>query len=90
MRPPHSRKLSVGLGAPAVVEELLVDRELDAVGAEAVGEPDGEVVRHERARQPEACDGPERELRVELAPVDAGRDELVHAELLQDVHLEEP
>src|SRR5439155_27211257 len=63
---------------------------LDAGGAEAVGEPDREVVRHTRPVQPEACDGPERKLRTELAIVEPRRDQLVVAELLWHVDLEEP
>jgi hypothetical protein len=90
LRPPNSRELSLGLGAAAAVEELLVDVQLDAVGAEAVGEPDGEARRNGRTRQPEAADGAERQLRVELARIDSRRDQLVLAELLFRVNVEEP
>jgi hypothetical protein len=58
LRPPHSRELGLGLGAPAIVEELLVDVELDPVGAQAVGKPDGEIRGHARALEAEAADGP--------------------------------
>ena len=90
LRAPHPRELRLGLGAPAVVEELLVDVELDAVGAQPIGEPDGKFVRHARALQPETPDGAERELR-STARVGRSRTRSARrAELLAQVDVEEP
>jgi hypothetical protein len=36
----HAGQLSLVLGAAAVVEEVLVDRELDPVRTQVVGEPE--------------------------------------------------
>ena len=58
LRALHPCELRLGLRAAAIVEELLVHVELDPVGTEPVGEPDREVVRHGRALEPEARDGP--------------------------------
>src|SRR3954454_825747 len=90
LRPSHPRELSLGLGATALGEEIPVDGELDAVGPAPVREPDREVLRHARPFQPEDGDGPQRELRVELGRVDPGRDQLVDAELVVGMDLEEP
>jgi hypothetical protein len=77
----HPRELRLGLGAPAIVEQVLVDLELDAAGPETVCKPDGEVLRDRRTLQPEALDGAQRELRSQLARLDSGLDELVDAEI---------
>ena len=90
LRAAHARELRLGLRAAAVVEELLVDVELDAVGAQAVGEPDGEVLRDARPLQAEARHGSHGELGADLSRIEPRRDQLVDAELLGDVHVEQP
>ena len=91
LRPPHPRELGLGLGAPAVVEELLVDVELDPVGAEAVGEPDGEV---RRARSRASARGSPTARSASCASSSRRSipdcHQLVEAELLGHVDVEEP
>ena len=58
LRAAHSRELRVGLRPAAVVEQVLVDVELHAVGPQPVGEPDGEVLGHARALRARGCRRP--------------------------------
>ncbi len=70
LRSGHPCELGLGLGVSPILEQLLVDGELDAVGAEAVGEPDGESAGTLARLSPRLADGPHRKLRVELPVVD--------------------
>jgi hypothetical protein len=56
LRPAHPGELRLGLRTTALVEEILVDLELNAVGPEPIGEPDGKVLRHGSVAQPDARD----------------------------------
>ena len=91
LRAPHSRELRLGLRAAAIVEELLVDVELDAVGAEPVGEPDREVLGHGRALRARGSRRPAaRAARAARAIVESRRHQLVDSRAPRDVHLEQP
>src|SRR5262249_20068150 len=63
--------------------------ELDAVGPEAVREPDRERLRHGEAPRAKAPDRAQGELSDDLAPAQARLDQLVDAEVLPHVHLEQ-
>ena len=66
LRAPDPGQLRVGLHAAAVVEELAVDRQLDALGAQPVGEPERERLGDDGARDPERLDGAHGHLLAEL------------------------
>ena len=77
LRAPDAGQLGVRLHPPAIVEEVAVDRQLDAVGAQPVGEPERERLRHDGARHAEALDRARRDLIAELLVGEARCDQLV-------------
>ena len=82
-------ELRVRLDAAAVVEEVVVDRELDAVGAQLVGEPERERLGDDRARDPERLHRAEDDLLAHLGIGEAGAEEVVGAVLLRRMQFEE-
>ena len=71
-----------------VVEELLVDGQLDADGAQSIRELEREPARDDRLAEAEALDDADGELTVRLVGVDAAPADRVPAELLERPHLE--
>src|SRR5882762_4087295 len=90
LRAPDALELRIGLDAAAVIEEVRVHGQLDAVRAEAVGEPERERLRDDRARDAETLHGPEDDLLPHLGIRETGAHELVRPVLLGRVQLEEP
>jgi hypothetical protein len=79
---PDAVELVRRLSPPALVEEPLIGDELDAVGAQRVGDPDREGERHARPRDPERSDGAHRLRGLDLVVVDPRRDEVVDGDRL--------
>jgi carboxypeptidase Taq len=88
LRTPDPCELVLVLPPAAVVEELLVDRQLDARFSQRVTDPEREVPRDRRGVDPEAACDSDRELRGGRVDVDAATPNLVGAELLGRAHLE--
>ena len=71
LRAADALDLGLGLHAPLVHERLGVDDELDAGGAQMVGDAERELGRHERALHAEPLARAPRELELELVERDA-------------------
>ena len=81
-------QLGVGLAAPALDEELVVGRQLDALGAQAIGHREREVGRHHGRGDPELPHGADVQLAIDRLPGQPLGDELVAPELLAEQALE--
>ena len=88
LRPPDPVELGGRLDPAPLVEELSVDRDLDALDTQPVSEPERERLRHDGARHAERLHRSNRNLLPDLAERAAGRDQLVGAELLERMELE--
>jgi hypothetical protein len=85
---PDARQLGIGLAAPALDEQLVVGRELDALGAQAIGHCERKVGWHHGRGDPELPHGADVELAIDRLPGQSLGDELVAAELLTEQALE--
>jgi hypothetical protein len=81
-------QLGIGLAAPALDEEVVVGRQLNALGAQAIGRCEREVGRHHGRGDPEPFDGADVQLAVDRLPGQPRGDELVAPELLTEQALE--
>ena len=88
LRAPDPGELGGRLDPAPLVEELPVDRDLDALVTQPVGEPERERLRHDGARHAERLHRSNGNLLPNLAERAAGRDQLVGAELLERMELE--
>ena len=82
LRAPDPGELRRRLHTPARREGLVIDDELDAVGAQPVGDRDGEVRRDLRGAQPGAGDEPRDDLELRLVTRHPRRDEVEEAQLV--------
>ena len=85
----HAGELRLRLHAAAVVEELAVDGQLDAVGAQLVGEPERERLRDDGLRDAERRDRAQRDLVPDLGIGLTLGDQVVEPVLLARVQLEQ-
>src|SRR5437763_342963 len=69
-------------------EQLVVNRELDAVRTQVVGKLDGEGCRHRGAFDSDLATSTQRDLNDDLVFVPRGGDELVHSQALVGQDLE--
>ena len=81
-------QLGVGLDAPAQVEGVGVDPQLQPLLAQAVGPGEREVGRHDRVLHADLAAGPQVALDLGLEEADAGVEQLVHPELERVDHLD--
>ena len=88
LRTPDPCELLLVLPPPAIVEELLVDRQLDVRSSQRITDPERKVPRDRRRVDPEASCDAHRELRGGRVNVDSTAPDLVGAELLGRAHLE--
>ncbi len=89
LRAAHAGELGLGLHAAAVVEELAVDRQLDAVRAQVVGEPERERLGTTALVMPSASTARSASSARISAVGRPEREQLVDPELLRRVQLEE-
>ena len=88
LRAADAGQLGRGLDAPAQVEGVGVDPQLQPLLAEAVGPGEREVGRHDRVLHADLAERPQVALELGLEEADAGVEQLVQPELERVDHLD--
>jgi hypothetical protein len=89
LRTPHPGQLGLRLHAASLVEEVLVDRQLDPVRAQMVGEPERKRLRDDGVGDPDRLCAAQRELGADRRHPEARLAELVDPEVVHQVQLVE-